>query len=116
MSIPVFILILIVLIVFVYFSFGIKENNSALYENDAKRFARLLISELKLFETYKVERGLKNNNLYESLQDEIEEARYKYKKRISNSEFERYFDDALTEILANGDKSKLGIISNSLNK
>ena len=69
-----------------------------------------------IYENYKFERGLKNNNLYESLCDEIEEARKKYKKRVPNLEFESYFDDVLVEILADGDKGKLGLISTSLKK
>ncbi len=57
----------------------------------------------------KLKRGLRNNNLYESLRDEIGEARKKYKMRVPNAEFESYFDDTLIEILADGDKSKLGV-------
>jgi hypothetical protein len=106
----------VIAIIVLYFIFGRKNAAGSLDENDAKRFAGLLISEIKLYENYKVERGLKNNNLYESLKDEIEEARKKYKKRITGSEFEKYFEDALTEVLAGGDKSKLGMISTSLNK
>jgi len=75
---------------------------------DAERFARLLITEIKLVETYKVQRGLKNSNLYDSLRDEIEEARKKYRKRIRANNSEHYFEDALVEVLADGDKSKLG--------
>ena len=108
MSITVIVIISILLIIVLYFIFGGK-NASALSENDAKRFAKLLIAEIKLYENYKVERGLKNNNLYESLRDEIEEARRKYKKRVPNAEFESYFDDVLVEILADGDRSKLGV-------
>jgi hypothetical protein len=99
-----------------YFIFGRKNNSSPRLKNDAKRFARLLVSEIKLYESYKIERGIKNNNLYESLRNEIEEARKKYKKRISDAKFERFFDDALIEILAIGDKSKLSIVSTSFNK
>jgi hypothetical protein len=92
--------------------FGGKSGSISI-EKDAKRFAKLLISEIKLSEPYKVERGLKNNNLYESLKDEMETARKKYKKRIQNAEYEKHFEDCLVEILANGDKSKLGLISTS---
>jgi biopolymer transport protein ExbB/TolQ len=99
-----------------YFIFGRKNSSLPQTENDAKRFARLLIAELKLNENYKIERGLKNNNLNESLKDEIAEARKKYKTRISNADLERFFDEAVIEILANSDKSKFGIVSTSLDK
>jgi hypothetical protein len=112
MEIIMILLIAITVILALYFIFGGKNDSTGL-ENEAKRFAKLLISEIKLYENYKIERGLRNNNLYESLRDEIGEARKKYKMRIPNSEFEKYFDDALVEILANGDKGKLGIISTS---
>ena len=105
--------ILVILIIILYSIFGGK-NDSALLVEDAGRFAKLLISEIKLFENYKFERGLKNNNLYESLRDEIEEAREKYKKRFPKAEFESFFDNVLVEVLADGDKSKLGLISTSL--
>ena len=114
MEIKIILLIAITVIVALYFIFG-RKNDSTRLENDAERFAKLLVSEIKLYENYKVERGLRNNNLYESLRDEIGEARKKYKMRILNAEFEKYFDDALVEILADGDKGKLGIISTSLN-
>lgn len=106
MSAAYIIIILILLLVVLYFLFG-RGNNSA-NEDDAKRFAKFLISEIRLYENYKFERGLKNNNLHESLKDEIERARRMYKKRVPNAEFERHFDDALIEVLADGDKSKLG--------
>jgi hypothetical protein len=91
-----------------------SSNETKSLESDARKFARLLVSEIKLYEDYKVQRGLKKNNLYESLEDEIESARKKYKKRVPDEEFDKYFEDALADILADGDKSRLGIISTSL--
>ena len=82
-------------------------------DNDARRFARMLVTEIKLYNEYKVQRGLKNNNLYDSLQLEIEAARNLYQKRITGSDFQGHFDEALMEILADGDKSKLGLNVNS---
>jgi hypothetical protein len=108
MEFAISILIAVSVIAALYFFPG-RENNSNRLENDAKRFARLLVSEIKLYENYKVERGLRNNNLYESLYIEIGEARKKYKMRVPNVELDKYFDDALVEVLADGDKGKLGI-------
>ena len=84
---------------------SIRSDSNGL-ENDAKRFARLLVSEIKLYNESKVERGLQNKNLSDSLRDEIAEARSKYNKRIASEDMRSYFDDVLIEILANGDKSK----------
>ena len=116
MSASQIVLLVIVIGVILYLIFRRKNNSSLQTEVDAKRFARLLVSEIKLYETYKIERGLKNNNLYESLKDEITEAQKKYRNRIPKADFERFFDDALIEVLADGDKDKLGIVSTSLNK
>ncbi len=77
-------------------------------ENDAKRFARRLVSEIKLYNESKVERALQNNNLLVSLREEIGETRMKYKKRIPQVDLERHFDDAVVEILADGNPDKLG--------
>ena len=108
------IVILALVAAFLYFVFAGKTN-TVQSETDAKRFARLLISEIKLYENYKVEQGLKNNNLYESLRERIDEARKMYEKRIINSEHKRFFDEALIEVLANGDSSKFGQVNSSLN-
>jgi hypothetical protein len=106
--------ILILLAGIVYFFF-FPKGDSAASESDAKRFARLLMMEIKLYENDKIEQGLRNNNLYEALFERIEESRKMYRKRILNAEHERFFDEALIEILANGDRSKLGQIRSSLN-
>ncbi|HEX8735869.1 MAG TPA: hypothetical protein VF721_11125 [Pyrinomonadaceae bacterium] len=94
---------LIVLILFL--RFGTKGEQS---EEDAKGFARLLVTEIKLYNDYKIQRGLQNNNLYASLRDEIDEAAKMYRKRVSNPEYFEYFNDALINILADGDKNRLG--------
>ncbi len=114
------VIIIVLLFGVIYFGlkkFGLKviqENERERLENDAKRFAWLLIAEIKLYENYKIQRGLKNNSLYESLRDEIETARKKYKKQVTYKEFDEYFEDALVDVLADGDRSKLGMISNSI--
>lgn len=83
-------------------------NYNALIEHDAKRFAMLLFAEIRLSNGYKLQRGLMKNNLYESLNIEINEARQKFRKRCPGSNLEIIFDSALLEILASGDKSKFG--------
>jgi ABC-type transport system involved in cytochrome bd biosynthesis fused ATPase/permease subunit len=94
------------LLVLIFFLLsGLKGSQS---EDDAKKFARLLVAEIKLYNDYKMQRGLRNNNLYESLRDEIEEAAKTYRKRVPNPEYFQYFNDALVNVLADGDKDKLG--------
>ena len=107
--------IIIILIIAWYFIFG-RKTNIPNAQADAQRLANLLVAEIRLFESYKIERGLKNNNLYTLLRYEIEAARKKYKKSFPNVEAEIYFDAALVEVLASGDKNKLGAVSTALNK
>jgi hypothetical protein len=85
-------------------------------DTEARRFARLLAAEIKLYNEYKVQRGLKNNDLYDFLQPEIDEARELYKKRIAGVDLEKHFDEALAEVLADGDKTKLDSNYNSKNR
>jgi hypothetical protein len=78
--------------------------------NDARRFARLLVSEIKLYNAAKVNDGRRNYDLYERLKDEIDRSRKVYDKRVAPSVAARfdYFYDELVQTLAEGDPTKLG--------
>lgn len=78
--------------------------------NDARRFARLLVSEIKLYNGSKVNEGRRNSDLYSRLSDEIVRSRKVYEKRVSPAVSARfdYFYDELVQTLAEGDKEKLG--------
>ncbi|HYP01755.1 MAG TPA: hypothetical protein VER76_16300, partial [Pyrinomonadaceae bacterium] len=53
------------------------------YHNDARRFARLLVSEIKLYNEQKVRDGREQGNLYERLREEIDRSRQMYDKRVA---------------------------------
>jgi len=78
--------------------------------NDARRFARLLVSEIKLYNAAKVNEGRRNLDLYERLRDEIDRSRKVYDKRVSPAVATKfdYFYDELVQTLAEGDVAKLG--------
>jgi hypothetical protein len=78
--------------------------------NDARRFARLLVSEIKLYNAAKVNDGRRNFDLYDRLKDEIDRSRKVYDKRVSPAVAARfdYFYDELVQTLAEGDPVKLG--------
>lgn len=78
--------------------------------NDARRFARLLVSEIKLYNATKVNEGRRQFDLYERLKDEIDRSRKVYDKRVSPAVAARfdYFYDELVQTLAEGDPAKLG--------
>jgi hypothetical protein len=78
--------------------------------NDARRFARLLVSEIKLYNEQKVTDGRRNNDLYGRLKDDIERSRQMYEKRVTPAVAQKvdYFYDELVNTLAEGDVGKLG--------
>jgi hypothetical protein len=80
------------------------------FHNDARRFARLLVSEIKLYNEQKVTDGRAGGNLYDRLRDEIDRSRQMYDKRVHPSVSPRfdYFHQELVNTLADGDASKLG--------
>ena len=78
--------------------------------NDARRFARLLVSEIKLYNEQKVKDGRSENNLYDRLREDIDRSRQMYDKRVAPPVAARhdYFHQELVNTLAEGDTSKLG--------
>ena len=77
---------------------------------EAKRFARLVVSEIKLYNESKVSEGRRNKDLYERLKDDIERGRQMYADRVAAAvrDSTNYFYDELVRILAGGDASALG--------
>ena len=78
--------------------------------NDARRFARLLISEIKLYNEQKVAEGRSQHDLYDRLREYIDRSREMYDKRVRAEVASRYdyFHGELVNTLAEGDASKLG--------
>ena len=78
--------------------------------NDARRFARLLVSEIKLYNEQKVAEGRRNSDLYDRLKEDIDRSRQMYEKRVTSNVATRfdYFYDELVNTLAEGDAAKLG--------
>ena len=79
--------------------------------DEARRFARLLVSEIKLYNEAKVDQGRKNRDLYERLKEDIDRSRQMYDERIAEQvrKSSNYFYDELVRILADGDASALGL-------
>ncbi len=76
----------------------------------AKRFAKLLVDEIKLYNQPKVEEGRRNSDIYERLRDDIEKSKTTYDKRYGNTvaASSNYFAAEALRILANGDPALLG--------
>lgn len=77
---------------------------------DAKRFARLLVSEIKLYNETHVTEGRQNQDLYLRLKRDIDRSREMYEKRVSPTVADRidYFHDEIVRILGDNDPSTLG--------
>ncbi len=78
--------------------------------NDARRFARLLVSEIKLYNEQKVKEGREGRDLYERLREAIDRSREMYDKRVQPpvaAKFD-YFHYELVSTLAEGEETKLG--------
>jgi hypothetical protein len=80
------------------------------FQKDAKRFARLLVSEIDLYNKNKVADGRKNKDLYKRLKSDIERSRLTFQKRFSKPVGPPvdYFHEELIRSLANNDSSLMG--------
>jgi hypothetical protein len=78
--------------------------------DDAKRFARLVVSEIKLYNEAKVSEGRRTRDIYERLKEDIERGRQMYQDRVAPQvrDTTDYFQDELVRILAGGDATALG--------
>jgi len=77
---------------------------------DAKRFAKLLVSEIELYNKAKVADGRKNGDLYKRLKTDIDRSRQTFEKRfgkVLSKQFD-YFHDELVKNLAANDSAVLG--------
>jgi hypothetical protein len=91
-------------------SSGMSPEDEARHE-EARRFARLLVSEIKLYNEDEVDRGRANGDLYHRLNEDIDRSREMYEKRIPPEvrTARDYFRDELVRILADGDADALGM-------
>lgn len=90
---------------------GGPTGDDAKKHDEARRFARLLVSEIKLYNEPKVDAGRKNKDLYERLKEDIDRSRQMYDERIGEDvrKVSNYFYDELVRILADGDAAALGL-------
>jgi len=90
---------------------GAAQSEDAKKHDEARRFARLLVSEIKLYNESKVDQGRKNNDIYERLKEDIDRSRQMYDERIGEDvrKSSNYFYDELVRILADGDAGSLGL-------
>jgi hypothetical protein len=78
---------------------------------EARRLARLLVSEIKLYNEEQVEEGRRKKDVYERLKEDIDRSRQMYEERVEPKILKStdYFYQELVRILAAGDAKALGI-------
>jgi hypothetical protein len=88
----------------------VSADDEALHE-EARRLARLLVSEIKLYNEEQVDEGRRNRDVYERLKDDIDRSRQMYEERVEPRVLAStdYFYQELVRILAAGDPKALGI-------
>ena len=88
----------------------IAPSDEALHE-EARRLARLLVSEIKLYNEEQVEEGRRKRDIYERLREDIDRSRQMYEERVEPRILKTtdYFYQELVRILAAGDARALGI-------
>lgn len=88
----------------------VSPSDETLHE-EARRLARLLVSEIKLYNEEQVEEGRRNRDLYERLKEDIDRSRQMYEDRVNQQVLRStdYFYQELVRILAAGDSRTLGI-------
>lgn len=88
----------------------VSPSEEALHE-EARRLARLLVSEIKLYNEEQVEEGRRRRDVYERLKEDIDRSRQMYEERVEPRILKStdYFYQELVRILAAGDAKALGI-------
>lgn len=78
---------------------------------EAKRLARLLVSEIKLYNEEEVQEGRKNQDVVERLKEDLDRSRELYEQRVDEQVREKtdYFYQEMVRLLGGGDPKALGI-------
>jgi hypothetical protein len=89
---------------------GPVEQGGTGDEDAARRYARLLVSEIRMYHEPLVDAGRRSRDLRTRLCGEIDRARRLYEERVPQTVRERsdYFEQELVRTLADGDRSLLG--------
>jgi len=88
---------------------GVSAEEQELHRK-AKRFAKLLVDEIKLYNQAKVAEGRQSREIYKLLREDIEKSRATYEKRYSGTPVASaaYFNEEVVRILADNDRALLG--------
>lgn len=79
-------------------------------EEEARRYARILVSEIELYYPEEVAKGAAEKNLYARLKDPIDRSRRAYEQRYGKPAAggSNYFEEEMVRRLAKGDPALIG--------
>lgn len=88
-----------------------RDEDDEARHAEARRLARLLISEIKLYNEEQVLEGRKNHNVVERLKEDIDRSRELYEERVDERVRQEtdYFYQEMVRVLGAGDPKTLGI-------
>lgn len=88
---------------------GIPKEDEEVHKK-AKRFAKLLVDEIKLYNQAKVQEGRENGDIYSRLKEDIDKSRATYEKRYGQTAASSgdYFTNEVVRVLADNDRSLMG--------
>ncbi|HEY3174591.1 MAG TPA: hypothetical protein VGK94_02390 [Candidatus Polarisedimenticolia bacterium] len=87
------------------------DPEETLLHEEARRFARLLVSEIVLYNGMSLEEGRRHKDIYQRLKDEIDRSHLMYGQRVSPRVLgtSDYFRQELVRVLAQGDESAIAL-------
>jgi hypothetical protein len=87
-----------------------RSDDEARHE-EARRLARLLVSEIRLYNEEEVDEGRRNNDVYARLKEDIDRSRQMYEERVDPRirDSTDYFYQELVRNLGGGDERALGL-------
>ncbi len=90
---------------------GTRPAEEERKHEEARRFARLLVSEIRLYNEQAVQEGKASNDIYQRLREDIDRSREMYEQRVPAEvrAASNYFFEELVRILADGDPDALGL-------
>jgi hypothetical protein len=90
---------------------GVPAGGDNALHDEARRLARLLVSEIKLYNEEQVLEGRRNRDLYARLKEDIDRSRQIYEERVHDSVRAEvdYFHQELVRSLGGGDARALGM-------
>ncbi len=87
------------------------ESSDDSQHEEARRLARLLVTEIKLYNEEQVEEGRRGKDIYARLREDIDRSRQIFNERVEAEVREQtdYFHEEMVRILAGGNEEALGL-------